>query len=105
MNQKFSEFLESLVLILIGASLALIVCLSLNYYNITPFSQPEREDCSSLYDGCWAQVQGGKGGDWISINIEGMSFERAYEVCRHEVGHEIFAEVCEKNMTKCLEVE
>lgn len=41
-------------------------------------------------------------GDWVCVNVNGMEYDRAVEVCQHEVGHEIFAEVCEKNMTKCL---
>lgn len=51
--------------------------------------------------GCWKQT---KTGHWVCVNIEEVSYERAVEVCKHEVGHEIFAEECEKNMTKCLEV-
>jgi len=43
-------------------------------------------------------------GDWVCVNIKGMNFDRAIEVCSHEVGHEIFATICEKNITKCLEV-
>lgn len=43
-------------------------------------------------------------GDWVCVNVNGMSFERAVEVCNHEVGHEIFAEFCEKNMDKCVEM-
>lgn len=43
-------------------------------------------------------------GDWICVNVNGMSFERAYEVCAHETGHEIFAEYCEKNIDKCLDM-
>jgi len=43
-------------------------------------------------------------GDWVCVNIKDMKYDRALEVCSHEVGHEIFAEVCEKNMTKCLGV-
>jgi hypothetical protein len=42
--------------------------------------------------------------DWVCVNVRGMDYNRAVEVCQHEVGHEIFAEVCEKNMTKCLDV-
>ena len=69
------------------------------------------------YEGCWKKVKedivnkdGEKIGekfnaDWVCINVKGMSFERAVEVCQHEVGHEIFAEICEKNMTKCYEVQ
>lgn len=43
-------------------------------------------------------------GDWVCVNVKGMDFTRAIEVCKHEVGHEIFAEVCEKDMDKCLGV-
>jgi hypothetical protein len=32
-----------------------------------------------------------------------MDYKRAVEVCSHEVGHEIFAEKCEKNIEKCIE--
>ncbi len=43
-------------------------------------------------------------GDWVCVNILGMKYDRAVEICQHEVGHEIFAEVCEKDMDKCLGV-
>ena len=46
-------------------------------------------------------------GKWIHINTNGISYERAVEVCNHEVAHKLFdekfAEVCEKNITKCIE--
>lgn len=44
-------------------------------------------------------------GDWICINIRGMSWKRALEVCQHEIGHDMFhekfAEICEKDFDKC----
>lgn len=43
-------------------------------------------------------------GDWVCVNVKGMKFDRAVEVCQHEVGHEIFAEICEKDMDQCLGV-
>lgn len=43
-------------------------------------------------------------GDWVCINIRGMEYSRAVQVVNHEVGHEIFAEECENNFTKCLDV-
>jgi len=43
-------------------------------------------------------------GEWVCVNIQGMTYNRAVEVCQHEVGHEMFAEICEKNMSKCLGV-
>lgn len=41
-------------------------------------------------------------GDWIAVNIRGMTMERAFDVCKHETGHEIFAEYCEDNFEKCI---
>ena len=58
--------------------------------------------------------------NWISIEVEGVSPERILEVSQHEIGHELywrkyknnyskddsenFAEMCESNWTKCLEM-
>ena len=42
-------------------------------------------------------------GDWVCINIKGMEYETAIRICEHEVGHEIFAEMCEDNITKCFD--
>jgi len=41
-------------------------------------------------------------GDWVCVNVKGMDFKRAYEVCQHEVGHEIFAEYCEDHLEECI---
>jgi len=43
-------------------------------------------------------------GHWICVNIKGMDYSLAVETCQHEVGHEIFAEICEKDMDKCFAV-
>jgi len=43
-------------------------------------------------------------GNWVCVNIKGMEYTKAIEVCQHEVGHEMFAKECGKNMSKCLEV-
>ena len=43
-------------------------------------------------------------GDWICVNIKGMSIDVLQETINHEVGHEIFARYCEKNIEKCKEV-
>jgi len=44
-------------------------------------------------------------GDWICVNIRGMTYERAIKVCEHETAHEIFAEYCEKgNIDKCMNI-
>lgn len=46
--------------------------------------------------------------DWVCIDIKGMDYERAVDVCEHEVGHQIFHEMfaglCEKNFTACEEM-
>jgi hypothetical protein len=43
-----------------------------------------------------------KYGDWVCINVKGMDYKLAVETCNHEVGHEIFAEYCGKNIDKCI---
>jgi len=43
-------------------------------------------------------------GDWVCINVRGMDYKRAIEVCNHEVGHEIFAEIIEKHPEKIPKV-
>jgi hypothetical protein len=44
-------------------------------------------------------------GDWVCINIRGMSFDDAKRSCSHECMHaaytEIIAEHCEDNFEKC----
>jgi hydrogenase maturation factor len=50
-----------------------------------------------------------KRGDWVCVNVAyDMPLERAYDVCIHECSHrafdEIFAERCEKDINKCLEI-
>jgi hypothetical protein len=45
-----------------------------------------------------------KNGDWICVNIKGMTYPKMFETIKHEIGHEIFARSCEKNLTKCLAV-
>ena len=40
-------------------------------------------------------------GDWVCVNVNGMSYERGVEVCKHEMGHELWAEICEKNDELC----
>jgi hypothetical protein len=43
-------------------------------------------------------------GSWICVNIKGATVEEALNSCKQEVGHEIFARACEKNITQCLGV-
>ena len=45
-----------------------------------------------------------KNGDWICVNVNGMTPQEMIETCQHEAGHEIFAEYCEDNWEECLEV-
>jgi len=44
-------------------------------------------------------------GDWVCVNVLGMSFGEAEKTCNHECMHvafsEIIAEECEKDFTKC----
>lgn len=75
------------------------ICLTMLFIDLT-----EEDNCYKQYDSCWAAVQGADSGHWISVNIDGMSFERAVEICKHEVGHEIFAEMCEDDIDRCFNI-
>jgi len=92
--------------IIISAILNIILFASIFFLG---FSVAKMMDAIDSYVGQERVVQGlyfqNKTGDWICVNVEGMSFERAYEVCRHEAGHEIFAEYCEQsegNWERCV---
>ena len=50
----------------------------------------------------YAELSPNVNGDWVCVDVKGMSPQRAFDVCKHEVGHEIFAEYCEKNIEECL---
>ena len=83
-------------------AVAIGVCLSQIYVNLfdKDVSYMEKQ-----FDGCWAKIKSGEDrGDWVCVNVKGMDYKRAVEVCQHEVGHEIFAEICEKDINKCFEV-
>lgn len=43
-------------------------------------------------------------GDWIAINLNGLTFEESKRVVEHELAHEIFARYCAKkdNIDKCM---
>ena len=43
-------------------------------------------------------------GNWVCININGMTWDRIVETCKHETFHEMWAECGEKNnLTYCIE--
>lgn len=63
------------------------------------YNQPN-DGCKGIHK----RIQSGDTkGNWVCVNVKDMTFERAVQVCQHEVGHEIFAEMCEKNITKCFD--
>ena len=45
-------------------------------------------------------------GNWVCVNVIGMSYEDGINTCTHEVAHEIFAQYCEKseNIHKCMNI-
>lgn len=65
------------------------------YDGLTIFDSTESaaEETAQIYDPF---------GDWICVNVNGMTPKRMIEVCNHEAGHEIFAEMCEDDISKCL---
>jgi len=42
-------------------------------------------------------------GDWVCINVRGMSFDDCKATSTHECAHELWAEICEKNDKMCEE--
>jgi hypothetical protein len=101
------DIIRTCLLVIIGMGIGFAGAILMAINNITPFEsldyEHENGDCSYIFDGCWASVQAGKNtGNWICVNIKNMSWERAVDVCEHEVGHEMFARSCEKNITKCM---
>ena len=58
------------------------------------FSHPEAIRTAIEYDAT---------GDWVCVNIKGIDYERAVQVCKHETFHEIWAECGESNnLTYCI---
>lgn len=44
-------------------------------------------------------------GKYICINLdETTNLKELQRICEHEIGHEIFARVCEKDIDKCLDL-
>lgn len=74
---------------------------SISYTNNVAFNASASANLGYLNNvSLWTNITG----DWVCVNVKGMKFDRAVEVCQHEVGHEIFAEICEKDMDQCLGV-
>lgn len=88
MNKK----MEIINIFILGIILGGILGMSFEYIYYKPVK---------IWDGLWTR---NRTNDMISIDITGMEFNRAVEICKHEVGHEIFAEICEKNWTECEEI-
>lgn len=59
------------------------------------YSHPTALEKSKGYD---------KNGDWVCVNVKGMDYKYAIGIIQHEVAHELFAEECEDNIEKCMEV-
>lgn len=43
-------------------------------------------------------------GDWVCINIRGMTIPEIITTCEHEAAHEVFAEYCEDTPLECLKI-
>ena len=69
------------------------------------------KECESQYamDGVWvsdAKYLMNYTGSWACVNVGNIkSISRMIEECNHEIGHEIFARNCAKNITKCEGLE
>ena len=90
------------LLIIIGISCLILGIALMNLYLI--LNRNIQKHCNDGYFLKDSSEPSFEVGDWVCINIEDMAYDRAVEVCKHEVGHEIFAEICEKDFDKCKEV-
>ena len=85
--------------------LLLVWTISCIYVGFT-FGNSFETECigNKTLDGLWTRNECGFKGDWVHVNVEGMSYERAIEVCKHETFHEIFAECGEvEDPEKCFD--
>ena len=67
-----------------------------------------KKDIDGLYLGNWNETRVkdytkeiDPRGDWVCVNVRDMSYKRCVEVVQHECGHEIWAEICEKDNELC----
>jgi hypothetical protein len=73
--------------------------------------RPVEKDCSTQVkvEGLWLpdiKEIDNYAGTYICVNIDATdTLNELQKTCQHEIGHEIFSRECEKNFTKCLEVE
>lgn len=44
-----------------------------------------------------------KYGDWVCVNIKGIDYKRAIEICEHETAHELFSRECSENINRCID--
>ena len=103
MNKKRFDTMGSILFIfagvVIGVGIMLVYQLSTNKSNDCVCPTLKRE-------GCWTKIRSGESqGDWVCVNVESMSYQRALEVCAHEVGHELWAEICEKDDELCRKAQ
>lgn len=42
-------------------------------------------------------------GNWICINLKGMNYDTMLTTIQHEIGHELFAQECESNVSRCID--
>lgn len=57
---------------------------------------------SETHAGCYYETKAT--GGWVCVNVGVLDYEQAVNVCRHEVGHEMFAQLCEDDIDKCFDV-
>lgn len=99
-------------LIIAGILIGIFVAGGIAGYSILKVTKETTKE--KILDGMWMDARNWSqayqtvkekdpSGDWICINLVGMSYDRMLEVIQHEIGHELFAEKCEQNITKCIE--
>jgi hypothetical protein len=95
-----------LLIILLEISSFMVGWFSSNLYH--DYNSPQGTVGMSIQHGTSEQIQELTGyGNWICVKVDDMNFSQMVEVCQHEAGHEIFAEIIEKypkKMDKVMEV-
>lgn len=110
-----SKYIISLlVFILLVFNIISIIYILLNSQNTIKEKVVYPYSCNQLkINGFWTndinrdkELIGNYTGRFICVNIDKVkTLNQLYNTCSHEVGHEIFAQICEKNITKCEELQ
>jgi hypothetical protein len=102
MKWEHALFIANSVFVFLGIILG--ICLTISYQTVhtertinglwmSQYNENDAREAAQEMD----QLE-----DWICININGMTIDDIIQTCNHEAAHELFAEKCEDNASKCF---